>query len=520
MICFYIFLFLLNLYNSYGYRCSPNKVFDTQLRTCIDKSLYNPTGITYFNINLEKGINSIDNFMINDTFQSCIKNFTFNGVSCKLSNKNTVFNPRVSICNIKELTNSTNLPSDACNYFVIDSFDINDKLNIALVDFWDNSIEALNSLKKTIDYELVKGVYISLGKNGPHWNNLLTTNSVQDIANKLVEFKNRYNISGFVLRYVNNNKLLDLFSKLYNSKVKVMLNIFSYELLESNLLKDLSEKAEYVNILYSKKEENEEYNDKKFKPCFTETGMREVIKNINKLNLNKEKISMSYALFGKLYEISDYYSKELYMHRNISLLYYTNNIKMFDRGNSIIRINDICNNDTSICNKEDLIDKTNKSIPISPPNCLYSIKNPDEYGAWVVYKNKIVNFLDSIDFYKFNKMLRMNKIYAVFIDSLDYDFKSCKKFPLYYYTRLIMKSNYLRKYNLITQINNENKRSQETTCHDNVGCTNTGFKPYSCDKQKYIKCVKMNNTVYKYVFSCKKNYVFNPSTNKCKYLKN
>lgn len=518
MICFFIFLFLLNLYNSYGYKCSPDKIFDLQLRTCIDKSLYNPTDITYFNINLENGVNSVDNFMINNTYHSCIKNFTFNGISCKLGNKNTLFNPAISICNVKKVTNFTNLPNDVCNYYVIDSFDINDKLEIILLNLWDNSSKVYDILynsHKIINFELVKGVYVSIGKNVLHWNNLLATNDVQNIYNKLLEFKNKYNISGFALRHVNNNKLLDLVVKLHSNNVNLMLNINSSELLDSNILKDVVPKVNYINILYDKPKDT----NNRIKPYFTETGIREIIKNINKLNINKSKVSIVYSLLGKLFEVSDYYSKELYMHRNISLLYYTNNIKMFDREDSIIRIGDICNNDTNICTKEDLVDKTNKSIPISPPNCLYSIKNPNELGGWVVYKNKIVNFLDSIDFYKFNKILHMNKINNVFVDSLDYDFQTCKKFPQYYYTRLIMKSNYLRKNNLITQINNENKISLVKPCNDNVTCTNTGFKPYTCDKEKYIKCVKMNKNVYKYVFSCKKNYVFNPLTNKCKFNK-
>lgn len=519
MICFYIFLFLLNLYNSYGYKCSPDKIFDLQLRTCVDKSLYSKTDITYFDINLGNGIRSIDNFMINNTYHSCIKNFTFNGISCKLINKDKNFNPVVSICNLKKLTNFTNLPNDVCNYYVIDSYDINDKLDLILLNFWQNSTEAtqiLYNFHKIINFELVKGIYVSIGKNIPYWNNLLTTNDVQNIYNKLLEFKNKYNISGFVLRHVNNKKLLDLVDKLYSNNVNLMLNINSSELLDSNILKDISTKVSYVNILYDKEKDA----NNMIKPYFTETGIREIIKNINKLNINKNKVSIVYSLLGKLFEVTDYYSKELYMHRNVSLIYHTNNIKMFDREESIIRINDICNNDTNICNKEDLVDKTNKSIPISPPSCLYSIKNSNELGAWVVYQNKIVNFLDSIDFYKLNKILRMNKINTVFIDSLDYDFQTCKKFPQYYYTRLIMKSNYLRKNNLITQINNENKTSLYKPCNDNVTCTSTGFKPFTCDKQKYIKCVKMNQNIYKYVFSCKKNYVFNPVTNKCKYLRN
>lgn len=527
MILIYLSLGLL-LNNAYAYKCCPEKILDTQLRTCIHKSSYysdttSSNSNKYLNIGYDPLLKEFTEetyyYKINNTIQTCPKNYIFNGITCKLDQTIVPDKPKNVICNIKHISSIdyTKLPLDICNYLIYGPFDMNDNYEITYVNFWENSTRLNEVLLHTLEYintENVVGVYVSLGKNIEFWKNMIENKDINIIKEKLETFVQQYKLNGVVLRYVNSTKFIELIDKL---SIEFMLNINTNEVESTDNFRHIASKAKYVNVLCNK-EKN--INSTNIIPIFEQTDIENTIMKIISTNIDKNKITIAYPLYGMKYEISDENAKLLYKNRNISEIKAEQNIKMFSKENSIISMNNICNTDARICTKEDLEDNTNL------PDCIYGIS--DNFASWMVYKNKLTNFIDSNTFFKINKIRHKNGITDVFIDSLDDDLGiNCKEdYPAYYFSNTLVRVTHLKEKNILMKINTSNKsyfihnneNTSESSCLNDL-CTTTGFMEYKCNEQKYIKCVKIKNIFYKYIFSCRNGFRFNKSNQKCRRVK-
>jgi hypothetical protein len=518
---FYYILFCLLFTNVYSYKCFKDKTLDSQLRTCINNSSYvlnNNTNYKYLNVGYDVLLKNFTEenyyYRINDTIITCPLNYVFNGITCKLDKLNVPNKPNNVVCNLRSVfkVDYKVLPADICNYIILDSFDINDKYELTYVNFWTNTTELTEALTYIKDYsgsESVLGVYISVGMNPEFWKGIVERDP-KTVANILETFIKKHQLSGVVVRYINSNKLVELLDMLDSSKVSYMINANMSDIYD-NLFKNVSKKAKFVNILC---------NNKNVSKVIDYAYDKYVFDNLNKINIEKDKINLEYSLFGKKYEISDNDAKTLYKNRNITEVLPLDYINMFHNYDNI-PVNSICYTDTKICTKEDFNTTDN-----TPPNCVYEVS--DKYNIWLVYKNKLINFMDSNTFYYMNDIRHKNNIKGVYINSLDDDLcnKCNKDYPSYYFTNTIARVTHYKKFNIISKINSEtnsyfiktDKNTSEVPCLNDI-CSSTGFMEYKCDKQKYIKCVKRNGVFYKYLFSCRNGYKFYPITKKCRKIR-
>lgn len=527
MILIYISICLL-LNNVYAYNCPFNKIWDTQLRSCIHKISYytDPEAKNnlnkYLNIGYDPLLKEFTEeeyyYKINNTIKTCPKNYIFNGITCKLDEKIVVDNNQKVICNIKHVSSIdyTKIPLDICNYLIFGPFDMNDKYEITYVNFWENTTRLNEVLTNSLNYvntESIIGVYISIGRNIEFWKNILESKEVDIIKDKLEEFAKQYKLNGLVIRYVNSTKFVELVDKL---SIEFMLNINTAEISNTDEFRHIVSKAKYINVLANKEKNISSTN---IVPLFEQKDIETTISNIINTNIDKNKISISYPIYGMKYEISDENAKLLYKNKNISEIKSEQVIQMFSNENSIIPMNAICNMDTKLCTKEDLQNNT-------VPDCIYGIS--DSFGSWMVYKNKLTNFIDSNTFYNINAIRNKNGINNIFIDSLDDDFGiNCNDdYPSYYFSNTLVRVTHIKDKNILMKINThdksyfikKNENTSDSSCLNNI-CKTTGFMEYKCNKQKYIKCVKIKNIFYKYIFSCRNGFVFNKNNQKCRRVK-
>lgn len=526
MILIYLSLCLL-INDAFAYKCSPEKILDTQLRTCIHKTSYysdatSTNATKYLNIGYDPLLKEFTEeayyYKINNTIQTCPKDYIFNGITCILDETIIPSKPKNVICNIKHISSIdyTKLPLDICNYLVFGPFDMNDNYEITYINFWENTTRLNEVLLHALEYvntERVIGLYVSLGKNTEFWKNIIENKDINIIKEKLETFVKDYKLNGLVIRYVNSTKFIEFVNKL---NIDFMLNINTNEIENTDTFKQIVSKAKYINVLCNK-EKN--ISSTSIVPIFEQIDIENTIMKLMNTNIDKNKITIAYPLYGMKYEISDENAKLLYKNRNITEIKAEQNIKMFSKEDSFISMNNICNTDVSICTKEDFI---NDNLP----NCIYGIS--DTFGSWMVYKNKLTNFIDSNTFLKINEIRHKSGINDVFIDSLDDDLGiNCKEdYPAYYFSNTLARVTHLKDKNILMKINTSNKsyfihyneNTSESSCL-NDQCTSTGFMEYKCNEQKYIKCVKIKNIFYKYIFSCRKGFRFNKSNQKCRKVK-